>query len=86
MPYRFPAPTAKIAERIDRDHFAEIAARRGELSTLPEAKRAWSRQIRKSGARMRRIEGFCLMADDSIALVSVGALGAHRIEWNFGRA
>ena len=34
---------------------------------------------------MRRIEGLVLLADDTLALVSVGKRGGHKIEWRFGK-
>jgi hypothetical protein len=79
----FPSEGSALAARIDRGHIEACAAQAHRLPSLGEAKLRYSRQIRESGGAIRRIEGIVLLANDSLALVSVGARGGHKIEWRF---
>lgn len=82
----FPAASAAIASRIDPAHIAECAAQAHRLPSLAEAKLRYSRQVRESGGAIRSIECVCLLADDTLALVQIGARGGHKINWRFGKA
>jgi len=75
--FRFPSAGHVAAENFDPAYFAEVAARRAELPTLADLR------FKAKGA-MIGCESFCLMADDSIALVRVGSRGGKRVIWNFG--
>ena len=54
-----------------------------QIPTLRAAKMCWPRRM--IDPAMRRIEGLVLLADDTLALVSVGKRGGHKIEWRFGK-
>lgn len=79
----FPSEGSALAARIDPAHIAACAAQRHRLPSLPEAKLRYSRQIRESAGAIWRIEGVVILADDTLALVSVGIRGGHKIEWRF---
>jgi len=83
MALSFPSPSSPIAAFVDPAHVAEAATRLTELPTISELK---FRGRANTDPAVKRIFSLALLADDSIALVSVGRRGGHKIEWNFGKA
>ena len=80
----FPPAGSELSERLDADYVKFCATReRSRLPTLREAKLGWPRRM--TDPAMRRIEGLVLLADDTLALVSVGKRGGHKVEWRFGK-
>ena len=75
---KFPPADSELAERIDADYIRSCAT--SELCllipTLRAAKMCWPRRM--TDPAMRRIEGLVLLADDTLALVSVGSAAATR--------
>jgi len=75
--FSFPAASHPANETFCADHFAQVVARKGELKTLKELRfeaRDW----------IVGVQSYCLLADDSIALVYCGPRGGKKIIWNFG--
>lgn len=77
MSFSFPSADHPAAETFDPAHFAEIVDRRSELRTINEL-----RCEARDG--VVAVQSYCLLANDSIALVRVGPRGGKRIIWNFG--
>lgn len=75
--FSFPPAGHEAAETFDPAHFAEVSVRRSELRTLNDLR------FEARGAAVG-CQSYCLLADDSIALVYVGPRGGKRIIWNFG--
>lgn len=75
-------PPADHPMAIDPAQVAEVLARRAELPSLPALK---MRGLRGQPAMVKRVISLCILADDTLALVSIGRRGGHAIEWRFGK-
>lgn len=69
----------------DIAHVAEVLApgNRALVPTFPEA-RAVAKRMFANGA-VKRVFSICMRADGEFWLISVGARGGWRKEWNFGK-
>ena len=76
MAFTFPPANHEAAIGFCHAHFAEICARKAELKTVGEMRFA-----AKNGAVA--VQGYCLLADDTIAIVRIGARGGKRVLWKF---
>jgi len=74
--FNFPSADHEASIGFCPDHFAEVCARKSELKTLPEM-----RFEARNGAVA--VQGYCLLADDTIAIVRVGVRGGKRVLWKF---
>ncbi len=75
--FSFPPADHAASVGFCEDHFAEVVARKAELNTFADLR------FKARGAQVG-CQSYCLMADDSIALVYCGPRGGKKVIWNFG--
>lgn len=79
---KFPPADHPLFPIIDPAHVKNCVEGLVEFPTLSGLK---AQGRRNTEPNMPRIYSMCLLGNDSVALVSVGKRGAHKVEWRFTR-
>ena len=83
MSHALPLPGTRQREMFEIEDLVAIATGQEQAATLQQAKLS-AKRMAKANRAIDRVVFFVLLANDDLALVSVGRRGGHRIEWVFG--
>lgn len=82
-----PPRGSELRETLDVEHVVEVCnpANRSLVPLLHEARKSARRHIAASQGLVRSVQTICMLPNDDLALVRVGARGGFSVLWNFTR-